>query len=558
MTFTETGDVMVFKPGSLVAFRALAIGLFLMAVPWCMEAGSQQGEASASPKSGTFIPTDTYRAPLLNNPKTLDPAYIQDIYSRVVANQLFDGLVRYSRDLFVIPSLAETWQVEEQGKLYRFTLRPNATFHDGQPVTATDVVFSLSRLFRVSPRPTVMPYLMRISGAQDYMVGKASSIAGLEAVDGHTVVVRLDEPYAPFLVALGIQSTFIVPAKLAVHEEKFRRSPIGSGPFKLVSWSDGESISLERFPAYFAGPSRLDGIDFIIYPGVDIDQVWKDFKDAKLDEMPFYPKFREESKAIQSLKWLRRPSLSLQFYGFNTTHPILGDPEVRSALLSAIDRRKLAAVAYGGELEPAMGILPPGLPGYQPGGPETRVDPRTDGARLDEIRRKLGSMTEPLEVVSNSQSATAKAELEFVRESWGALGIKMRPRFVPDWGEFEAYLQSNEMQIYRYAWFADIPDTDDFLRVLFASDSPVNYMRYRNPDIDEMLRNAAGTMDLVQRATSYREIEQRIMKDTPMIPLTNLTVDLIYQSYVHDLEVTALGPPAVSYHRVWLDRKATR
>ncbi len=549
---------MLFRVGSLAALHAIAMVFFLMGGPWCPEASCQQGGAAASLGSGTSATGNIYRAPLLNNPKTLDPAYIQDIYSRVVSNQLFDGLVRYSRDLFVIPSLAETWQVEEQGRLYRFTLRPNATFHDGQPVTATDVVFSLSRLFRVSPQPTVMPFLMKISGARDYMDGKAPSLAGLLAVDDRTVVVRLEEPYVPFLVALGMQNTFILPARLAAREEQFRRSPVGSGPFKLVSWRDGQRITLERFPAYFAGPSRLDGIDFIIYPGIDIEQVWKDFKDAKLDEMPFYPRFREEFKGIESLKWLRRPSLSLQFYGFNTAHPILGDPELRSVLLSAVDRGKLAAMAYGGELEPAAGILPPGLPGYQPGGPAIRAAADPDRARLEAIGPKLRSMTEPLEVVSNSQSATAKAELEFVRESWEALGIKMRTRFIPDWGEFEAYLRSSQLQIYRYAWFADIPDPDDFLRVLFASDSPVNYMRYGSPAIDEMLRNAAGTMDLVQRAASYREIEQRIMKDTPMIPLTNLTVDLVYQSYVHDLEVTALGSPAVSYHRVWIDRKAAR
>ncbi len=546
---------MMFKAGSLAVVRGLVFLVFLSAVFQCLAAEGRPSEQSTESVSQTPSTSNTYRAPLLNNPKTLDPAYIKDIYSRVVANQLFDGLVRYSRDLFVIPSLAETWQVEEQGKVYRFTLRSNAVFHDGQPVTASDVVFSLSRLFRVRPQPTVMPYLLRIAGARDYMDGKASGIAGLQAVDDRTVLVRLEEPYAPFLVALGMQNTFIVPARLAVDEETFQRSPVGSGPFKLVTWRDGDRISLERFPAYFGGPSRLDGIDFIIYPGIDIDQVWRDFKEAKLDEMPFYPKFREELKAVDTLKWLRRPSLSLQFYGFNTKHPILGDPEVRSVLLSAVDRSKLAAVAYGGELEPAKGILPPGLPGYRPSTAEG-AGLETDVARLDSVRRKLGSMGRPLEIVSNSQSVTAKAELEFVRQSWAALGIEMKPRFIPDWGEFEAYLQSDDLQIYRYAWFADIPDPDDFLRVLFASDSPVNYMRYRNPDVDEMLRSAAGTMDPVQRAARYREIEERVLQDTPMIPLTNLTVDLVYQSYVHDLEVTALGSPAVSYHRVWIHRKA--
>jgi oligopeptide transport system substrate-binding protein len=109
------------------------------------------------------------------------------------------------------------------------------------------------------------------------------------------------------------------------------------------------------------------------------------------------------------------------------------------------------------------------------------------------------------------------------------------------------------MQIYRYAWFADIPDPDDFLRVLFSTESPVNFMRYHDTAIDQRLQEALGILDPIERARRYQEIETQIMKEVPAIPLVYPSVDIVYQPYVRNMEVTALGAPVVAYYRVWLD-----
>ncbi len=160
-----------------------------------------------------------YRIPLLNEPPTLDPAFVGDAYGVPVVQQIFDGLVQFSPELFIIPALAQNWQMEENGRLYRFALRPHARFHNGRPVTSRDVIQSLSRLIRVTPAPSILPHLLRIKGAQDYREGKNERVVGLQAEGDHAVAVRLDEPYTPFLTALGMYQAKIIPAEEMISSE---------------------------------------------------------------------------------------------------------------------------------------------------------------------------------------------------------------------------------------------------------------------------------------------------------------------------------------------------
>lgn len=227
---------------------------------------------------------------------------------------------------------------------------------------------------------------------------------------------------------------------------------------------------------------------------------------------------------------------------------------MRAALSLAIDRERLVAEVLSGQFEVARSILPPGLPGYQPNSDEIIYD--LERAR-DYLSRAVGhdiSSIGDIEIVSNSQSPIAQAELEFVRKSWAQLGINLKPKFIPDWSQFKEYLNSNSLQIYRFAWFADIPDPDDILRPLFASDSPSNYTRYRNEEVDRMLREAVGIVDPLQRADFYQQIESMVQKSHPIIPFIYLSTDFAYQAAVQGIQLSALGATNISLHRVWLKK----
>ena len=529
--------------------------LYFLFIPGCSTQGDEETKASKI-ESSSIDSVNTggiYRSPLMNNPSTLDPAYVQDQYGVAVSHQLFEGLVKFGPNLMVLPALAKTWQVEENGKTYRFFLRPNARFHNSRPVTVHDVVFSISRLLRVNPPPAILPHLLKITGANDFRNHKTEHLEGLLAINDHVVLIRLNAPHVPFLTALGMYHAAIVPQEEVEKSEKFfAQNPVGSGPFRFVSWEKDKSIRLKRFSDYYAGAAFLDEIHYKIYPGVNIEGVLSDFKLGNLEEMQVSGNIRQELSSIKGLQWFHRPSLSLQFYAIRGDLPFLRNPYFRKALSMSIDRENFIKEVAKGQLDPARTILPPGMAVYH----------QTDKILVDDLNaakeylnRALKQEADPLpafEIVSGSSSAFAKAELNFVQKSWARLGIQVTIKFITDWEEFKSYLRSDAVQIYRYAWFADIPDPDSFLYPLCASDSPVNFMRFKDSQVDKMLLDARGIVDPFKRAEMYRKIEALVLESSPIIPLLYLSVDRVYQPGVQGIHISALGAHTMPLHRIWL------
>ena len=537
----------------------LLIGItcfYLLFISGCSRQEDQETKASKK-ENASVAPINLggiYRSPLMNNPSTLDPAYVQDQYGVAVTRQLFDGLVQFGPNLMVLPALAKTWQVEENGKVYRFFLRHNARFHNSRQVTVHDVVFSISRLLRVNPSPAILPHLLKIKGARAFRNHKTERLKGLHTINDHVLLIRLNAPHVPFLTALGMYQAGIVPQEEVEKSGKnFAQNPVGSGPFRFISWEKDKSIRLQRFSDYYAGAAFLDEIHYRIYPGVNIERVLSDFKKGNLEEMLVSRNVRQELTSIKELQWFHRPSLSLLFYGIRGDNPFLKNPYFRKALSMAIDRKKFIKEIAKGQFDPARTILPPGMPAAYHQTDEMLVDDLK--AAQDYLKRAMEQETGPIpafEIVSGSMSAFAKAELNFIQKSWARLGIPVKIKFITNWEEFKNYLRSDAVQIYRYAWFADIPDPDSFLYPLFASDSPVNFMRFKDSHVDKMLLAARGMVDPVKRAKMYRKIEALVLKSSPIIPLLYLSIDRVYQPGVQGINLSALGAHTMTLHRIWL------
>ena len=197
------------------------------------------------------------------------------------------------------------------------------------------------------------------------------------------------------------------------------------------------------------------------------------------------------------------------------------NPALRKALSKAIDRDNLIQQVYGGQLEPARSILPPGMPAHKNLEELLSHDMTAARQHMNQALQDNRGTAQRIEIVSGSQSASARKELDYVRKRWVQLGLEVDIKFITDWGEFEQYIQSDAVQIYRYAWIADMPDPDNFLFPLFASDSPANFTRFRNDQIDQMLIEARGIVDPVAACPNVSATIEKLefCNSCPIIPL---------------------------------------
>ena len=517
--------------------------------------GCQQ-EPAEKPKQVTPEPRrgGIYRAALPWSPRTLDPAYSTDIYSITLIQQIFDGLVQFDQNLNVVPALATSWTVSRDKLTYTFTLRGGARFHNGRLVTADDFVYSFTRILDPKEESSALGFFERLKGASAYRKGERNEVAGLKALDAHTLEITINEPFAAFLSVLAMfNSKVVAREEIERWGKDFGRHPVGTGPFRLASW-EGDQIVLSVNPEYHEGRPYLDRVVYTIYAGAQYDRIYDDFVAGRLEEAAVFGPNRDTLASTTEYQFYRKPSLSLQFYGMNCLNKTLKEIKVRQALNYAIDKERIVREVYKDQFLPAPTILPPGMPGYSPENGAYDCDPDKAKALLNEAGYGFSGNRLSLTVLSASRSHAAQREMALMTEDLAAVGVRLQIQYETDWPTFEAALNDDNLQLYRYAWTADIPDPDNFLNILFGSKSAYNFMRYSNPRVDSLLSQALVETDVLRRVELYREAERIVLADAPMIPWIYLTFESVFQPYVKGLEISALGGPYIPLKKIWLTK----
>jgi oligopeptide transport system substrate-binding protein len=528
-----------------LALRARIAGVTVLLALFCLLAAAGQ----------TLADERVYRRPIGNDPSTLDPALINDIYGRSVAQQLFDGLVSFDQTLAITPSLAQFWRASRDGLTWTFTLRRGVRFHHGREVTADDVVFSLTRLLDPRLKSGAADLFANIRGAAEFRAGHAATVAGLTVVDRYTVQVSLTEAPVPFVTVLAVGQAKIVPRDVAERDPvAFGLKPVGTGAFRFERWDRGHEIVLAANGDYFDGPPRLSRVVYRIFPGGQVDTVYEEFERGALDDAS--PPTRGYRRAIggTSHVYIRRPMISVRFYGFNTRIKPLDDRRVRLALLHAIDREAIIEEIHLGRHTLARGVVPPGTLGFNPALAAPGHDPRRARALLAEAGYPGGRGLPTLEFWSSVTNEAIQREHELIRRALGAVGARVEFKYLTDWPAFSKALGDGKLPVFLYAWFADVPDPDNFLTKLFHSRSPRNYMRYQNPVVDELLGAARAAHDPLRRVELYRRAEQVIVDDAVIIPVWHYNYERLFQPWVKSVEVNGLGDPYIPMRKIQLSR----
>ncbi len=215
-----------------------------------------------------------FRFRIPGDPPSLDPIHSADLISQTVVNNIFDPLIRLDPATGeLVPAIARKWEIEEGGLAFRFFLRKDVRFHNGRRLVAEDVRYSFERLLApasASERPWI---LLPLKGARAFNNSEAARVEGIQTEGDSVVVLRLQEPYAPFLVQLSMVGASICPREEVERdgESAYGQQPIGSGPFRFVEWQHDNRIVVERFDNYTVGPrSSLERVIFDVVPNISM------------------------------------------------------------------------------------------------------------------------------------------------------------------------------------------------------------------------------------------------------------------------------------------------
>jgi peptide/nickel transport system substrate-binding protein/oligopeptide transport system substrate-binding protein len=514
-------------------------------------------DASAVDKTAAGKFGGVYTRMLPNNPPSLDPKSLSDVYARTVATQIFDGLVQFDAFLKPHPAIAEFWEASPDGRTWTFTLRKGVKFHHGREVTAADFVYSFTRLLDAKKPGPLTVFLRRIQGADEFMKGTAQHVQGLQAVNKHTLKITMEEPFAPLLAVLGLANAAVVPReKVEGQEDKFAKAPVGTGPFKLARWEQNKQIVLEANERHHEGRPFLDSVVFRI--GGTFEDAFEDFLAGKLDDSIVPSGKADEVYAggpYRQYQLMRKPTLSVLYLGFNTKMKPFDDVRVRRAFKYAVNKERIVReITKMGSL-PAHSVLPPGMPGHDPDLKRYYYDPDKAKQLLAEAGYPNGAGFPVVKLWTVSKAESTKAELAAYQEYLAKIGVKVEIHYETDWPTYVSMLDQGKLPMFRVSWSATLPDPDDFLSRQLQSAGPNNWSFYKNPQVDQLLERARREFDYPKRIALYREVERIMMDDAPWITQHNHVFERLYQPYVSGVQISFLGDWAVPMKKIWLNKQ---
>jgi len=488
-------------------------------------------------------------------PVTFDPALSQDSTSAQYIVEVFSGLVTASPSLELVPDIAERYEVSQDGRTYRFHLRRNVRFHNGDSVTAQDVRFSIERSLDPQTRsPIASTYLGDIVGAREMLDGKARHLEGLHVIDDYTLEIEIDAPRPAFLAKLSHPVAFVVDEDSINSSNPVERLN-GTGPFQVTEIAPGNRIVLEPNPYYYRDPKpALAHVTFVLAGGHPVTM----YENGELDAAPVgtsdLPRVSDPHGKLSDELTISE-QLSTFYLGLNCSLPPFDDIRVRQAFARALDRPRLVKALYEDTAPLAYTFVPPLMPDYDN---SDLAAPAFDLERASELLAEsrygnaaaLPAITLHISSSSPQTDPLAEAIAVMLEENLGVpIGIEQ-----VDWSVFleEIARKDNPYQMYLLGWIADYPDPENFLRVLFHSESSDNHSGYANPEVDDLLEQAGTELDPAERYSLYHKVEEIVLQEVPVIPLYHDVEYWLTKPYVRDMHYPALIVPRLQY--VYLER----
>ncbi|MBK5276138.1 MAG: peptide-binding protein [Desulfuromonadales bacterium] len=478
----------------------------------CSSAEQKTAPAAAvvtSPATGDAIVEGT-----IGEASTLIPVLATDSSSHAVAGQIYNGLVKYDKNLTIVGDLAESFDVSKDGLIITFHLRHGVRWHDGAPFTSRDVLYT----YRVIIDPkTPTAY------AEDF-----KQVKSITAPDDHTVTVSYASPFAPALASWG---TSILPAHLLegkdITKSPLARQPVGTGPYRFKEWIAGQKIVLEVNPDYFEGRPWIDRYIYRIIP--DTSTMYMELKAGAIDLMSLTPiQYSRQTISRQftsRFNKFRYPSSGYLYMGYNLRHPLFGDKRIRQAITAAINKDELIQGVLFGMGQKSHGPIVPGRWAYNPDVKDIAYDPKHAAELLAQAGWKeknvegiLVRAGKPFQftILTNQGNQQRLQSAQIIQQRLKFIGIDVKIRIV-EWATFlKEYIDKGNFEVVMLAWnISQDPDMYDVWHSSKTNPGELNFIGFKNAEVDRLLVEGRSTFDIDKRKQAYFRIQEILAEEQP-------------------------------------------
>lgn len=463
-----------------------------------------------------------------------DPAFAKNQSIMWAVHQLYSTLVEVDSNLIIQPLLAKSWTFSDDKKSIHFFLRRDVLFHDdpcfengrGRRLTAQDVAYSFKRM--IDPQ-TASPGAWIFSGRVD-------SIEPFKALSDSEFVLKMQKPFQPMLGILSMQYASIVPREaVEKYGNDFRRNPVGTGPFRFVTWEEGQAMVLRKNPNYFERDIYGNTLPFL--SGIHIsflDSKSSEFLQFQQGQLDFIndidPSFKDEllsRKGELKKEWKdkivlqKHAYLNIEYLGImmDTSNPLIRNSplrikKIRQAINYAIDKRKLVFYLRNSNGFPAEnGFVPAGMPSFDTAVKGYVYNPVKARQLLKEAGYQPGI---PITLLTIPQYANLAS---YVANELKQCGIEVQVEAMQKSLLLEMTSKS-KAAFFRGSWIADYPDAENYFSVFYSKNpAPPNYTRYKNPEFDALYEKALSITNDSSRFQLYKEMDRIIIEDAPVVPL---------------------------------------
>jgi peptide/nickel transport system substrate-binding protein len=459
------------------------------------------------------------------SPNNLDPRVGTDAYSERIDELLFDALVRRDNHFDLQPWLAEKWEIPDP-LTYIFHLRQGVRFHDGRPLTARDVKWTLDSVaqgkIRTSKTSTFR-YLARVDTPDDW-----------------TVIVHLREPFAALLWNISDAAIGIVPYG---SDETFARKPIGSGPFKFVSMEQDKDVIVSRNDDYWSEKPRVKQVRFAVIPDATTRALELRKGSADIASNALTADMIIAMNTDPRVRVIHEPGTIYAYLAMNLRDPILKDVRVRQALAYAMDRRPMIHYLWRDMAQPADSVLPPQSWAYEGDVAKYQHDPAKARALLDAAGYSPKNGVRFRLTMKTSTEETTRLLAVVLQQQLRDVGIALDIRTY-EFATFYADVQKGAFQLYSLRWIGGNQDPDIFDNVFESTNTPpkrANRGHYANAVVDRLIKEGRIEVNKQKRKQAYAEIQKIVATELPYINLWYYDNVLVHTPRVHNLKLNPSG-----------------